>query len=64
MTEAAVADTRGRQQVRVGTVVSAKMDKTVVVRVERLVQDFPRSGVQSSKAMSKPVKLEEDLGES
>jgi len=30
---------RGHQQVKVGRVVSNKMDKTVVVRVERLVQD-------------------------
>lgn len=28
---------RGRQQTKVGTVVSAKMDKTVVVRVENTV---------------------------
>jgi small subunit ribosomal protein S17 len=31
--------TRGRRQVLTGVVVSNKMDKTVVVRVERLVQD-------------------------
>ena len=30
---------RGRRRTLVGTVVSDKMDKTVVVRVERLVQD-------------------------
>ncbi len=30
---------RGRRRILVGTVVSDKMDKTVVVRVERLVQD-------------------------
>jgi len=30
---------RGMRRVLVGTVVSNKMDKTVVVRVERLVQD-------------------------
>ena len=30
---------RGNRRVMVGTVVSDKMDKTVVVRVERLVQD-------------------------
>lgn len=30
---------RGGRRVLVGTVVSDKMDKTVVVRVERLVQD-------------------------
>jgi len=30
---------RGRQRTLVGLVVSNKMDKTVVVRVERLVQD-------------------------
>lgn len=29
--------TRGRRQVKVGTVVSTKMDKTVVVQVEKLV---------------------------
>jgi small subunit ribosomal protein S17 len=31
--------TRGSRRILVGTVVSDKMDKTVVVRVERLVQD-------------------------
>ena len=36
MTEAAVAP-RGQRQVRVGTVVSNKMDKTVVVAVENRV---------------------------
>ena len=30
---------RGSRRILVGTVVSDKMDKTVVVRVERLVQD-------------------------
>ena len=30
---------RGNRRTLVGTVVSDKMDKTVVVRVERLVQD-------------------------
>ena len=30
---------RGNKRTMVGTVVSDKMDKTVVVRVERLVQD-------------------------
>ena len=30
---------RGKRRTLVGTVVSDKMDKTVVVRVERLVQD-------------------------
>jgi small subunit ribosomal protein S17 len=29
--------TQGRRQVKVGTVVSSKMDKTVVVRVERTI---------------------------
>ena len=37
MTEAAVASTRGQRQVRVGTVVSTKMDKTVVVAVENRI---------------------------
>ncbi len=37
MTEAAVAETRGQRQVRVGTVVSNSMDKTVVVAVENRV---------------------------
>ena len=37
MTEAAVASSRGQRQVRVGTVVSTKMDKTVVVAVESRV---------------------------
>ena len=32
---AAAAEERGRRKTRVGTVVSDKMDKTVVVRVER-----------------------------
>ncbi len=32
---AAAAEGRGRRKTRVGTVVSDKMDKTVVVRVER-----------------------------
>ena len=31
---------RGQKRTLVGTVVSDKMDKTVVVRVERLVQDL------------------------
>ncbi len=30
---------RGNRRILVGTVISDKMDKTVVVRVERLVQD-------------------------
>ncbi len=30
---------RGRRRILIGTVVSDKMDKTVVVRVERLVED-------------------------
>ncbi len=30
---------RGRRRILIGTVVSDKMDKTVVVRVERLVKD-------------------------
>jgi len=34
-----VSSERGRRRTLVGTVVSDKMDKTVVVRVERLVQD-------------------------
>ncbi len=33
-----VANVRGRRKTRVGQVVSNKMDKTVVVRVDRLVQ--------------------------
>jgi len=37
MTEAAVASDRGQRQVRVGTVVSTKMEKTVVVAVESRV---------------------------
>lgn len=37
MTEAAVTSSRGQRQVRVGTVVSNKMDKTVVVAVESRV---------------------------
>jgi small subunit ribosomal protein S17 len=41
MVEAAVADVadeRGRRKLRVGKVVSDKMDKTVVVMIERLVK--------------------------
>jgi small subunit ribosomal protein S17 len=34
---AAARPTRGQAQVRVGTVVSDKMDKTVVVRVENMI---------------------------
>ena len=38
MTEKAMAEqTRGRRATRVGTVVSDKMDKSVVVRVDRTV---------------------------
>jgi len=37
MTEQATAKTRGRQQVKVGTVVSNKMDKTVIVAVTNTV---------------------------
>ncbi len=37
MTETAVTETRGRKQVRIGTVVSNSMDKTVVVAVENRV---------------------------
>ena len=37
MTETAVAEPRGRKQVRVGIVVSNSMDKTVVVAVENRV---------------------------
>ena len=33
MTEQTTTDSRGRQQVKIGTVVSDKMDKTVVVKV-------------------------------
>jgi len=33
MTEQTTTDSRGRQQVKIGTVVSNKMDKTVVVKV-------------------------------
>ena len=33
-----VANVRGRRKTRVGQVISNKMDKTVVVRVDRLVQ--------------------------
>lgn len=37
MSEAAVSAERGRRQTMVGTVVSDKMDKTVVVEVEKTV---------------------------
>lgn len=33
MTEQTTTQSRGRQQVKIGTVVSSKMDKTVVVKV-------------------------------
>ncbi len=37
MTEQTTTDSRGRQQVKIGTVVSDKMDKTVVVKVTNTV---------------------------
>jgi small subunit ribosomal protein S17 len=37
MTAEGAMDTRGARKKKVGTIVSDKMDKTVVVRVERLV---------------------------
>jgi small subunit ribosomal protein S17 len=37
MTEQATTESRGRQQVKIGTVVSNKMDKTVVVKVTNTV---------------------------
>lgn len=37
MSEQAMTNTRGRQQVKIGTVVSDKMDKTVVVAVTNTV---------------------------
>jgi len=37
MTEQTTSDSRGRQQVKIGTVVSNKMDKTVVVKVTNTV---------------------------
>jgi small subunit ribosomal protein S17 len=37
MTEQTTADSRGRQQVKIGTVVSDKMNKTVVVKVTNTV---------------------------
>jgi small subunit ribosomal protein S17 len=37
MTEQTTSDDRGRQQVKIGTVVSNKMDKTVVVKVTNTV---------------------------
>ena len=33
-----VSETRGQRKVRIGTVVSDKMDKTVTVKVERVMQ--------------------------
>jgi len=36
--ETAVAEERGRRKARIGKVVSDKMDKTVVVMIERLVK--------------------------
>ena len=33
-----VSETRGQRKVRIGTVVSNKMDKTVTVKVERVMQ--------------------------
>lgn len=37
MTEQAIETSRGRQQVKIGTVVSNKMDKTVIVKVTNTV---------------------------
>jgi len=37
MTEQATTESRGRQQVKIGTVVSNKMDKTVIVKVTNTV---------------------------
>lgn len=37
MTEQTTTDSRGRQQVKIGTVVSNKMDKTVIVKVTNTV---------------------------
>jgi len=37
MTEQTISDSRGRQQVKIGTVVSNKMDKTVIVKVTNTV---------------------------
>ena len=37
MTEQTTTDSRGRQQVKIGTVVSDKMDKTVIVKVTNTV---------------------------
>jgi len=37
MTAEGAMDTRGARKKKIGTIVSDKMDKTVVVRVERLV---------------------------
>ena len=39
MTEAKAGETRGNRTTRVGKVVSDKMDRSVVVRVDRTVQD-------------------------
>jgi small subunit ribosomal protein S17 len=38
MTEATATETRGQRKVRVGRVVSDRMEKTVVVSIERLVK--------------------------
>ncbi len=37
MTEQTTTESRGRQQVKIGTVVSTKMDKTVIVKVTHTV---------------------------
>jgi small subunit ribosomal protein S17 len=49
-----VSGTRGRRKTRIGKIVSDKMDKTVVVRTERLVQHpmYGRRHKQTKKYMA------------
>lgn len=51
MTELTTTESRGRQQVKIGTVVSSKMDKTVVVKVTNTVMHrlYHRSMKRTSK---------------
>lgn len=58
-------DTRGRRQVKVGTVVSNKMDKTVVVRVEKVVNHplYHRQMKRSSRFAAHDDKNECNIGD-
>ena len=59
------AKARGRQQVKVGSVVSNKMDKTVIVTVENLVNHtlYHRSMKRTSKFAAHDEKNECNIGD-